>query len=490
MTISNGKSKKEEYNPIQGDILAFLNEATKPVKAAEQADGEAVKPVKAGKSVKGMGLDSEEAFPALGAGLPSAPPGILLAVELFSFLPVVWGNGAASAPVHQPQTIAQTFELAAEQQKPLRPEGRDRAPRSVAHVCQEIGSRTRTSIDASTSSKTRTMTFIVRGRAADVAEAKRQLWAELAQSVTATCEVPEEHLGAIIGQGGRNVQALMAETGTKINVPRKAVTAEDPGYPGHLLIVGDLEAVNEAKARILAIVEERTRKVVERCEVPAHLLPFIYGVTSAHVGEQAQAWSERYSVKVGQEVDREADRAAMTFAGDRDEVRVAHAEFQRLAEEQRRLVKSVSTAVPKALHRFLIGPKGSILQELETETGCMLAIPGPEQASEQVTIYGPQERLFKGLSAVMEKTGAMASETVSLPGPLRALLLERFRPQLNDLQSAHDALIQAAPEGLQVSGFKAKVPAVLAALDQLLKPLVRQICVLIITHLFLAWLEL
>lgn len=384
---------------------------------------------------------------------------------------LVWGAGPVGAVHRAPQNISQTFELAVEQQKPLKADSRDRTPRSVAQICQEIASRTRTSIDASTSSKTRSMAFIITGRAADVAEAKRQLWAELAQSATATCEVPEEHLGAIIGQGGRNVQSIMAETGTRINVPRKGEESTGQSVLT-ITITGDLDGVHEAKARIMAIVNERARKVVERCEVPAHLLPFIYGVTSAHVAGQAQAWSERHSVKVSQDVDRETDRAVVTISGDRDEVRVAHGEFLRLTEEQRRSVKSVSTAVPKALHRFLIGPKGSVLHDLESETGCMLAIPAPEQASEQVTIYGPQERLFKGLSAVMEKTGTMASETVRLAPSLRSLVLERFRAQLNELQATHDGLIQPSNDGLQVSGLKSNMPGLLTGLDQILKPLV------------------
>lgn len=75
MTMSNGKSKKEEYNPIQGDILSFLNEATKPSKEVHAEV--APKPISK-KSYKGMGLSSEEAFPALGAGIPSAPPGTIL----------------------------------------------------------------------------------------------------------------------------------------------------------------------------------------------------------------------------------------------------------------------------------------------------------------------------------------------------------------------------------------------------------------------------
>lgn len=372
--------------------------------------------------------------------------------------------------MHQPRTVSQTFELAFEQQKPLRSENRDKPAKTIGQVCTEIGTRTHTTIDASTSNKTRAMTFIIRGRPTDVAEAKKMLWAEVAQSMSSSIEVPEAYLGSIIGASGRTVQAIMQETGTKINVPRKS---DDASYPGYIMISGDYEAIAQAKARILAIVDEKAKKVVEKVELKAHLLPFIYGVPSGKVGEQVQAWSERHSIRISQDIDRDADLAVVTFAGDRDEVQVAHREFLRLLEEQKRAVKSVSTSLPKPLHKFLIGPKGSVLHELETETGCEIQVPRPDSPSDQVTVFGPQEKLFKGLSAVMEKTSAMASELIRIPSNVRVLILERHRAKINDLQSTIDVSIVPVADGLQVNGFKNKVPAAITELESIIKPLVK-----------------
>jgi len=78
-TTNTGKSKKEEYNPIQGDILAFLNEVTKM-----QKDGQSAAPDKANEAVastskpvgkgKGLNMNSDEAFPILGEGIPITAP--------------------------------------------------------------------------------------------------------------------------------------------------------------------------------------------------------------------------------------------------------------------------------------------------------------------------------------------------------------------------------------------------------------------------------
>jgi len=390
---------------------------------------------------------------------------VFLTGRYFNFY-VVWGNGQAPAVNHQPQTIAQTFELPIEQQKPLRAEGRDKSPKTIAQICQEIGIRSRTTIDASTSSKTRCMTFILRGRPADVVEAKRQLWAEVAQLMSSPCEVPEEHLGAIIGTAGRNLQALMAETGTKINIPKKE------GYPGHIIITGDYDAIAECKARIQAVVEERSKKIVERVELKAHLLPFVFGMPPASLGEQVQSWADRYSIKVSHEVNRETDSAQVVFSGDRDEVCVAHAEFMRLLEEQKRLVKSVSTSVPKALHRFLIGSKRSVLNDLEADSGCSITIPTADSPSDHITLFGPQEKLLKGLSAVMEKSGSMSSEVVNMPAQVRTLLHEKHAGKIDELQAIHDVVLSLVEGGIQVNGLKGKVTSFLADFEALLKPLV------------------
>ena len=89
MTTNNMKSKKEEYNPIQGDILSFLNEVTKihkeqqqggsgngteAVDRASEASASSV-PAKAAPKNKGLNMNSVEAFPALGEGIPVAAPG-------------------------------------------------------------------------------------------------------------------------------------------------------------------------------------------------------------------------------------------------------------------------------------------------------------------------------------------------------------------------------------------------------------------------------
>ncbi len=311
------------------------------------------------------------------------------------------------------------------------------------------------------------MTFIIRGRINEVAEAKRELWAEIAQLMTSPVEVPAEHLGSVIGANGKILQAIMAETGTKINTGRKGEQ-----YTGYILVTGDYDGVTAAKARIRSIVEEKEKKVVQKIEVKAHLLPFVYGVPSSKVGEQAGGWSEKYSIRMSQDINRDTDEAIVTFSGDRDEVRVAVSEFTRLVDEQRRTVRSVSTTIPKALHKFIIGPKGATLHEIELETGCSIVVPIPENPSDQIMVLGPQEKLFKGLSAVMDKTSSVASETIKVPLNVRTVVFERFRNRLNDIQTTRNISVSWCDAGIQLSGFKNQVAAAYPEIEVICTPLV------------------
>ncbi len=62
--------------------------------------------------------------------------------------------------------------------------------------------------------------------------------------------------------------------------------------------------------------------------------------------------------------------------------------------------------LPKAKHRFLVGPKGAALQEILAQTGCAVEIPPQEADSDQVIVHGPQARLLEGLTAVLDRANS------------------------------------------------------------------------------------
>jgi rRNA processing protein Krr1/Pno1 len=451
---------KKEYNPIVGgDILSFLNEP-----AAGTAAAAAAKPAPIQKpTAKGLNLKSDEMFPTLGGGDNAQHTDVI-------HPKVVWASKPAM-PMTSSSNISQTFELPAEQQKPLKNgfgngHGKQQ-PRSVSQICAGIAAKTHTAIDASTSSKTRAITFIIRGKQADVSEAKKLLWAELAQPMTMPVEVAEEHLGQIIGASGRTLQSIMAETGTRINVSKKGEE-----YPGYVLVTGDAEGVKQARAKIRAIVEEKEKRLVQTLTLKAHLLPFVYGVSSSRVSEQPAVLSEHFRIKVSHEVDREKDEAIITMSGDRDDVMLALNHLSSSYEEARKSIRSVSTAVPKAIHRFVIGPKGSTLHEMEAETNCIIHVPLADSPSDQVTVFGSEATLFRGLSMVLEKAGSLDNKTLPLSADVRQLVMDRFRGKLNEIESSFDVSIVQANDGLSVCGQKVKVPKAFTEVETLVKPLV------------------
>lgn len=66
----------------------------------------------------------------------------------------------------------------------------------------------------------------------------------------------------------------------------------------------------------------------------------------------------------------------------------------------------------KAQHRFILGTKGRGKQEIFEKTGCIVIVPDFADASETVTIKGPEHMLSMALQAVLEKANSIIIGTV------------------------------------------------------------------------------
>lgn len=172
---------------LSGDLS--VGEASEAQEAEEQVEEEEVaEPVRepAPKKKVGLDLDSESAFPSLSSSSrPAAVSG--------------WGAGSAArlkqaspapsgAAPHTPaakkvrNVVTDTLELAREDQianQPNKPLGF----KSAAESIKQIMSKTSTTINAS-SSRAGTTTYLIQGKEADVAKAKREILANLAVKVS------------------------------------------------------------------------------------------------------------------------------------------------------------------------------------------------------------------------------------------------------------------------------------------------------------------
>lgn len=52
--------------------------------------------------------------------------------------------------------------------------------------------------------------------------------------------------------------------------------------------------------------------------------------------------------------------------------------------------------VLKSQHKYVIGPRGSTLQEILKETGVSVEMPPSDSSTGTITLRGPQEKLGQG----------------------------------------------------------------------------------------------
>lgn len=63
----------------------------------------------------------------------------------------------------------------------------------------------------------------------------------------------------------------------------------------------------------------------------------------------------------------------------------------------------MSVEVKKSQHRYVIGPRGSNLNEILEKTGVSVEVPSLENPSETITLRGAQDQLGPALTLVYAK---------------------------------------------------------------------------------------
>lgn len=346
---------------------------------------------------------SEEAFPALGGQAP-APAGAWV-----SRVPVL------QRVTHQARV---QLRLGDEQLARL-----STLLQRVQAACPDV------QIEASTTRKTHVTTFILKGPSdARVQEAKKALSAQCARRVSLTVLVPASLRAYVIGAGGKNVKAITDATGVRIHIPPRAAgagdapaaAADDPLLDEQVEVVVEGDEVNAlaAQAQLEALVAERTSKRTQRLtDIDVAYYPFIAGARNAHAAHLAETIAHgAASVHVpprGAFLARE-DRArdlAIVVQGDREAVATLVAAIYAEVAEWKAHFRTLTVHIPKRQHACLVGDAAA---DLLATTGCALELPAAQDATDAVTIRGPQQQLPHALTAALEKASAVSVHTVDL----------------------------------------------------------------------------
>lgn len=134
----------------------------------------------------------------------------------------------------------------------------------------------------------------------------------------------------------------------------------------------------------------------------------------------------------------------------------------------------VPISIPKEHHRFLLGPKGQTLAELERSTATKISIPRPNDDSSTINITGTREGIEKAvheIRLISDKQSKQASEKISIPKKYHAFLFGPYNEKVRQLESEYNVKINIPPpsvmkDEIHITGEKEGVGKVLAIINK------------------------
>lgn len=233
-------------------------------------------------------------------------------------------------------------------------------------------------------------------------------------------QAPVSTIPSLVGAKGANLIRVREQTGVRIDIPRRdtlpavngngqAHTAsedeeEEPTVP--VTITGPQPLAYEAQAMLKETIAERRSSSTQRVrDIPAHILPFLIPLRASFMAADGN--------DVQLVLNKDTGEIAVT--GEHDAV-------GRVAEKIRSAmayftgeVSQLKLTLPKRQHRLLTG---SGADEVMAKSKCAVLIPKPEEASEEIVVWGKQGELAGGVQAVMEKANSAYIHEFPLPGPI------------------------------------------------------------------------
>lgn len=258
-----------EKQPVQDEINSETEAEPKPASASTDEDDVEIKTEEPAPSI-----NDENAFPALG-GLSingkSTPA------------QSSWGpklkltSKSTSSPINRSSTIQEAFNINTAVSI-------DISKIEFSKLVNELKKKFDVSIESTLSSVTKNRSFIVTGSAQNVLNAKKNLVRRLTKPVEIKFKIPSKTRSAVIGAGGKNLKPIIESSGAKIDLESTSSSStpspndnfnDDLDDQITVTVYGDADGVQEAKRKIIAIVNEETKHLSTKIKIPDNLLKFV-----------------------------------------------------------------------------------------------------------------------------------------------------------------------------------------------------------------------
>ena len=324
-------------------------------------------------------------------------------------------------------TRCQVFHIPAEERKGLEGFGSD-SNKKLTSIETSTGARIEMS-----SSKDKSLTFLITGKPDTVMKAKREVLQGFQQQGSANIQIPREHHRFLLGKGGSKLQDLEKQTSTKITIPKAADNSDV------ITVQGNREGIQTALHEIKLISDEQSKQAFEKILVPKIYHPFVQGANNVNVNNLMEKYpGVRINIP-----PLSVNKDELSIAGEKEGVLAVKAAVDQIWKDMEKKCSSISVEVKKSQHRYVIGPKGNAINEILAETGVFVEMPPNSSDSETITLRGPQVKLGLALNKVYEKANSVVNESVPCPTWLHKYIIGRkgagIQKISQDLQKVHIA---------------------------------------------------
>ncbi|CRK92791.1 CLUMA_CG006242, isoform A [Clunio marinus] len=324
--------------------------------------------------------------------------------------------------------------------------------------CQTIMKETGAHIEI-TSGKDQSLTFLITGKASEVVEARRKILIHFQTQASKQISIPRDHHRWILGKKGEKLRELEKMTGTKISVPS---ISEEKDV---ITIQGTKEGIEKAEHEIRTTSDEQSRKAFERITIPKIYHPFINGPNNEYAQKLADETSCRINIP-----PQSVMKDEIIITGETEGVQVAKTRILAIFKDMEKKCTSVGVEVPRAQHKYVIGPRGSTIQEILRITGVSVEMPASDAATDTIILRGPHDKLGNALATVYEKANSVQSRTLEAPAWIHKYIIGRKGASIKELTSSFPNVhVEFNEEKIKIEGPPDQVTDAVEQLEKTVK---------------------
>lgn len=272
------------------------------------------------------------------------------------------------------------------------------------------------------SSRDRSLTVVLSGRATSVSKAKASVLSRLQTQTSSQIKIPQEHHRNILGKQGLRLREIEAACSTKIQLPR---------FDEHsdlITISGTKEAIEKARHELQMIADELSKLAFERLKVPKIYHPFIRGPFDRKLVELRESTGSRINVP-----PFSVNNDEITVDGEKEAVQRAVKHIMQIYDDMKKNSTVVSVEVRKSQHKYIIGSKGSGLSEILESTGVSVEMPNSESSSETIMLRGDASKVGLALTLVYSKAESQQQLSVEAPAWLHRFIIGKGGQTLSQI---------------------------------------------------------